>query len=133
MTCSAIPAGEEHWRTRSRDTTPLSCTLAPAWWTESERSLESTALAGSTAGAEVSEPASLCASAKPPADAQPFAPGGKHRMLAARREKTHQPSRNRRDIPMPAPCIEHPQLAARRGCPVFVQVQHQRYLALRTP
>src|ERR1700721_54588 len=56
-----------------------------------------------------------------------------HRMLAARREKTHQAARNRLNVPMAAGLIEHPQLAAGGWRPALVQVQHQRPLALLAP
>ena len=52
-------------------------------------------------------------------------------MLAARREKAHQPPGKRRDIPMTALRIEDAQLALRRRSPLIVQVQNQRHLSLR--
>ena len=52
-------------------------------------------------------------------------------MLAARCEKTHETARDRLDVPMAIGCVKKTQLAGGSGRPIFVQVQHQRYLALR--
>src|ERR1700722_6319673 len=71
------------------------------------------------------------ARAEPAADAQTIAPRRQHRMLAARCEKTHETARDRFDISMAIGCVEKTQFACGGGSPIFVQVQHQRHLALR--
>src|SRR5580700_1401124 len=76
--------------------------------------------------------ASSAARAEPAADAQTLAPRRQHRMFAARCEKTHQTARDRLDVSMAIGCVKKTQFAAGDGRPIFVQVQHQRYLTLRT-
>src|ERR1700728_2131990 len=73
----------------------------------------------------------LVPGAEPATDTQAITLRRQHRMLAPRRKKTHQSAGNRFDIPMAVGRAENPQLAARRGRPTLVQVQHQRHLALR--
>src|SRR5579862_236712 len=71
------------------------------------------------------------ARAEPAADAQSFAPRRQHFMLAARCEKTHETACDRLDVSMAIGCVEKTQFACGGGRPIFVQVKHERHLALR--
>src|SRR5271167_2047943 len=74
----------------------------------------------------------LLACAEPSADAPAVAARPQHGVLASRREKANQPAGNGLDIlESPLRC-EYPQRAARARLPLHVQVQRQRYPALRT-
>src|SRR5258708_40247237 len=71
------------------------------------------------------------ASAEPAADAESFAPRLEHLVLAARRQKANQPAAERLDIDAAVLRTVDSQHAAIRALPLWIQIQRQRYPALR--
>src|SRR5271168_3295645 len=74
----------------------------------------------------------LITRAEPAADAPSIAARRQHRVLATLAEKAHQPAGNRLDIAKSIVRREDPQRPSGKRLPLGVQVQRQRYLALRT-